>query len=160
MSRSPIRGEEAQRRDASVALGAGESELQRLDALCSDEWDRPDDVELRARYAVFSAQRTGSEWLCDILRQRGIGIPFEYFNHEHIFTIAERIGCLLEGRRVELKRYIARLEPLRSRHGIFGVKLQPDQLRTLSEGREDNAVEFLRRFDRVLLLRRRDRLLQ
>ncbi len=141
-------------------VGAGKSELLRLDALCSEEWDRPDNVALRARYAIFSAQRTGSEWLCDFLRQRAIGIPFEYFNHTHMMRIGARLGCVLAKDRIDIERYIALLEPLRSRHGIFGTKLQPDQLRTVSADSNDKAVAMLRRFDQVLLLRRRDRLLQ
>ncbi len=142
------------------SVGAGESERRRLDALCSEEWDRPDDIGLRARYVVFSAQRTGSEWLCDFLRQRGIGIPFEYLNHAHALRIADRLGCRVGEYAVDLPQYFALLEPLRARHGIFGMKLQPDQLRTFSLGNDDEAVRFLRRFDRVLLVLRRDRLLQ
>ena len=140
--------------------GAGLSELAHKDALCSAQWDHPDGAGLRARYAIFSAQRTGSEWLCDYLRQCAIGVPFEYFNHVFMLRIGARLGCALPGSRIDLERYVALLEPLRARHGIFGTKLQPDQLRTISAGDGARAAAFLRRFDKVILLRRRDTLLQ
>ena len=141
-------------------VGAGKNELMTVDALCSEQFDRPDDLGVCARYAVFSAQRTGSGWLDDFLRQRGLGIPFEYFNHAHMPRIAARLGCMLASQSVDLERYIALLEPLRAKHGVFGTKLQPDQLRTISAGSDAKAVSLLRRFDQVLWLRRRDTLLQ
>ncbi|HLJ18999.1 MAG TPA: Stf0 family sulfotransferase [Stellaceae bacterium] len=140
--------------------GAGANERGRIDDLCSETWDRPDDGSLRARFVIFSAQRSGSEWLCDYLRRCGIGIPFEYFNHEHMPTIGGRLGCMLAPRRIDFPRYIALLDARRARNGIFGTKLQPDQLRVIFGNDRGGALEMLRRFDRVIFLRRRDRLLQ
>jgi Stf0 sulfotransferase len=140
--------------------GAGQNEVLRNDALCSEQWDRPDELGLRARYAVFSAQRTGSEWLCDYLRQCAIGVPFEYFNHGFMLQIADRLGCASPGNFVFVSRYISALEPLRARNGIFGTKLQPDQLRTISDRSDDRAVAALQHFDRLVLLGRRDKFLQ
>jgi hypothetical protein len=56
--------------------GAGKNELLHKEDLSSERWDCADAASPRLRYAVFSAQRTGSELLCDYLRERGIGIPF------------------------------------------------------------------------------------
>ena len=149
-----------ERRHSFKKTGAGHNEILHRDALCSEQWDRPDEVGLRARYAVFSAQRTGSEWLCDYLRQCAIGVPFEYYNHGFMLQIADRLGCSLPGNFVFFRRYMSMLEPLRARHGIFGTKLQPDQLRTITAESDDRAVTMLRRFDRLVLLGRRDKFLQ
>ena len=141
-------------------VGPGKIESLRWEILCSEQWDHPDDLGLRARYAVFSVQRTGSGWLCDYLRQCGLGVPFEYFNHAFASRIAERLGCLERGGLLHVGRCIARLEPLRARHGIFGTKLQPDQLRSMSAQSDARAIALLDRFDKLILLRRQDRLLQ
>jgi len=148
-------------RDSSEErAGAGKNELLHKEELCSERWDRSEGTGTRLRYAIFSAQRTGSELLCDYLRERGVGIPFEYFNHTYMHEIAGRLGCVLPDRRIKLIRYISLLEPKRTRNGIFGTKLQPDQLKTIS--REDGAAAraWLGGFDRIVLLRRRDKLLQ
>ncbi len=141
-------------------IGAGRNEMLHKETLCSERWDRADGDGPRLRYVIFSAQRTGSELLCDYLRERGVGIPFEYFNHTHMPQIATRLGCVLPDGRVNLMRYISLLEPKRTRNGIFGTKLQPDQLRTISRDDEGQARAMLSRFDRIIVLRRRDRLLQ
>jgi LPS sulfotransferase NodH len=141
-------------------VGAGKNEVRHKADLCSEGLDSVDGAAPRSRYVIFSAQRTGSELLCDYLRERGIGIPFEYFNHAHMPRIAGRLGCMLPDGRVNVMRYIALLEPRRAKNGIYGTKLQPDQLRTISRDDSANAREMLRRFDRIVLLRRRDKLLQ
>ncbi|HLJ19000.1 MAG TPA: Stf0 family sulfotransferase [Stellaceae bacterium] len=112
-----------------------------------------------ARYVVFSAQRTGSSWLCGYLLQRGLGVPFEYLNPVYVKRIATRLGMSAE-LGVDIAGFMARLQPLRTRHGIFGMKLQPHQLRMASAGNPAEALAILRRFDKVILLRRRDQLLQ
>jgi len=141
-------------------IGAGKNEVLLKEALSSEHWDRSDGTPTRLRYVVFSPQRTGSELLCSHLAQRGIGIPFEYFNHLFMPRIARRLGCLGEDGRIVVARYLALLEPKRTRNGIFGTKLQPDQLNVLAAGDAESARSILRRFDRIILLRRRDKLLQ
>ena len=154
---------DAERRAETTAVtqpGVGVNERRRIDDLCSERWDRPDDRGLRARFVIFSAQRSGSEWLCDYLRQCGIGIPFEYFNVEHMDRLGDRLGCMLGPRRIGFARYVEVLEDRRARNGIFGTKLQPDQLRLIARDDRGEALAMLRRFDRLVFLRRRDSLLQ
>lgn len=141
-------------------VGAGKNEMLHKEELCSERWDRADGDSPRLRYVIFSAQRTGSELLCDYLRERGIGIPFEYFNHTYLPQIARRLVCVLPDGRINIGRYISLLEPRRTRNGIFGTKLQPDQLTTISGGDSAGARAWLSRFDRIVLLRRQDKLLQ
>ena len=78
-------------------VGAGKTQSQHWESLCSEKWDHPDDLGLHARYAVLSVQRTGSSWLCDYLRQCRLGVPFEYFNQMFAVRIGERLGCIAPG---------------------------------------------------------------
>jgi LPS sulfotransferase NodH len=141
-------------------IATGKKELLHMEALISERWDRSDGVATRFRYVVLSLQRTGSELLCASLQQRGLGIPFEYFNPKIAADIAGRLGALDAKDRVSVPRYVAALHAKRSRHGVFGAKLQPDQLQRVVGGNKEAAKTMLRRFDKVILLRRRDRLLQ
>jgi LPS sulfotransferase NodH len=151
----------AQHEDSSLTqIGAGKNEVLLKEALSSEQWDRSDGTPTRLRYMIFSPQRTGSELLCSHLTQRGIGMPFEYFNHLFMPKIARRLGCLGQDGRIVVARYLSLLEPKRTRNGIFGTKLQPDQLNVLAAGDSERARSILRRFDKIILLRRRDKLLQ
>ena len=109
---------------------------------------------------VFASQRTGSTWLSSYLLQQGIGVPFEYFNPLFLMSIGARLGCMLAETRIDIVSYIDRLQRLRSRHGLFGTKLQPDHLRMITVGDAAGALSMLRGFDKVVVLRRADRLRQ
>jgi LPS sulfotransferase NodH len=74
--------------------------------------------------------------------------------------IAARLGCALPDRRINIVRYVSLLETKRTRNGVFGTKLQPDQLKTISVQDIAAARAWLSRFDRIVLLRRQDKLLQ
>ena len=140
--------------------GRGKNESRRIDEMCSERWDSPTDEVPRFRYVVLSGERTRSGLLCDYLGQRGIGIPIEYFNLQYMERIAQRLGCLLPDGRIDVPRYMTLLEYKRTRNGIFGTKLQPTQLLTASNEDSAKATAILRRFDRAILLRRRDKVLQ
>jgi len=98
--------------------------------------------------------------LCDYLGQRGTGIPIEYFHLQYMERIAKRLGCLLPDGRIDVPRYMELLESKRTRNGIFGTKVQPTQLLNVSNEDRTKATAILRRFDRAILLRRRDKVLQ
>src|SRR5215469_5482074 len=141
-------------------IGSGKHEISRIEDMCSDRLDSPDGLKPQFRYVVFSVGRTRSELLCAYLVQRGIGVPFEYFHEEYLRRIAARLGCLGSDGRIDVPRYIELVESRRTRNGIFGAKLQPYQLLTLSGEDDTKASALLRRFDKVILLRRRDKVLQ
>jgi LPS sulfotransferase NodH len=140
--------------------GRGKNELLRIDEQCSERWDSLEDQTPRFRYVVLSGERTRSGLLCDYLAQRGIGLPIEYFNLEYMQRIGKRLGCMLPDGRIDVPNYMRQLEAKRARNGIFGTKLQPSQLLTASNEDVAKATALLRRFDRAILLRRRDKLLQ
>ena len=141
-------------------IGAGKHEINRIEEMCSERLDSGDGLKPRFRYVVFSVGRTRSELLCAYLVQHAIGVPFEYFHHEFMRRIAARLGCMSPDGRIDVQRYVELLESKRSRNGIFGTKLQPHQLLTLSGEDDAKASVLLRRFDRMILLRRRDKVLQ
>lgn len=143
------------------SAGAGKRDFLRKEAMCSEQWDCSDGPTTpRFRYVVFSLQRTRSELLCDYLIQRATGVPFEYFHHLFMRKIADRLGCPARHGHVEMQRYLSLLESKRTRNGIFGTMLQPEHLKELFGDDNTAAVRLLRRFDRIILLRRRDRVLQ
>src|SRR5690348_5118728 len=135
-----------------------ETERRYKERLRSPEWDVGNGAEPRLQYVLLSLPRTGSEWLCAVFRQRGLGVPLEYLTATEI---AQRLGCADEAGNIDLPKYVKRLQATRtSLNGVFGLKLHPLHLRAASASDERRAAETLARFDRVLLLRRRDRLLQ
>ena len=75
--------------------GAGGPEERRYDeALISERWDTGGSVAPHTRYALFAQMRTGSELVCADLRQRGIGVPHEYFQSKMMPRMAQRLGVL------------------------------------------------------------------
>lgn len=114
------------------------------------------------RYAVFSSQRTGSNYLCRRLCNLTgrLGLPAEYLNPRAIKMMSARL--LPEaaiGSQVPLGRYLAALMQARTTEdGAFGIKVQPAQLMALV-GRQPKAMlDFFQGFDRIVLLTRQDKL--
>ena len=116
----------------------------------------------QVRYLVLSPQRTGSNYLCRRLcNVRGrFGLPSEYLNPPAVRMIVPRI---LPGLPIDklppLGRYMAALERIRtSEDGMFGIKVQPEQLYPHTGRETKGALEFVRRFERLVLITRRDKL--
>ena len=135
-----------------------ETERRYKERLRSREWDVGNGAAPKLQYVLLSLPRTGSEWVCAVFRQRGLGVPLEYLTAD---DLAQRLGCADAAGNIDLPTYVKRLQATRtSPNGVFGLKLHPLHLRAASGGDERRAAETLARFNRVLLLRRRDRLLQ
>lgn len=145
---------------SEINIGVGEKERRHIEALVSEQGDCTDGTPTRLRYAIFSLPRTGSDLLSVYLRQRGAGMPFEYFNPHYVFKFADRLGGRNPAGRIVVPELFARLEAKRTKQGMFGVKVQPDQLMLIASEKKNAARTILRRFDRIILLRRRDRLMQ
>ncbi len=128
------------------------------ETLISPQWDVGDGREPRLKYAILATPRTGSEFLCASLRRRGIGVPMEYLG---VFSIADRLGCQDDAGNTPLSPYFAQLYAKRTTlNGIFGIKVLPMQLRRFARDDIAAAADFFSYFDRVLLLQRKDKLLQ
>lgn len=136
-------------------------ELDYMVSLASEAWDAPRPVPVRHRYVIFALPRTGSEYLCARLRRIGAGAPIEYFHQFSLKMLAARLGCLDAAGRLDIERYFAGLEAKRTTpNGIFGIKLIARQLSAAAGKDLGRASQLLGRFDRVLYLRRQDRLSQ
>ncbi|MGO8754995.1 MAG: Stf0 family sulfotransferase [Gallionellaceae bacterium] len=112
------------------------------------------------RYAVFSQQRSGSNWLCARLSNlREFGIPAEYLNGHFSPDIAKRLLGKTTG--FDFPTYLAAVECARSSPGgRFGIKIQPHQLFALVKNDMAAAANFLKRYDALILLTRQDKLAQ
>jgi LPS sulfotransferase NodH len=145
--------------DGGVGAGAGERRLG--EALVSEQWDRTCDRPPHTRYAIFALMRTGSGLLCADLRQRGLGVPHEYFQSAIMPQMAQRLGVLDPDGRIALPRFMTALSAKRTTpNGIFGIKIQAAQLSRIVNGNAELGGRLLAEHDKIVLLRRRDTLMQ
>ncbi len=117
-------------------------------------------VEPKFRYAIFSSQRTGSNYLCARLSNAKdrYGIPMEYLHPDAIRLMGARLFPGVAGA-ISLECYLDAVAKVRATaDGWFGTKIQPDQLLPLVGGNLNSAIGFLGSFDRLILLTRRDKL--
>ena len=108
-------------------------------------------------YLICSSPRAGSNLLTKALRKTGKGgVPFEYFNPISIKAYATRIG----ERQLRFDQYVEFLLTNRiDSHGTFGLKAHFHQASALLVETEDLS-SFLSRFDRIIFLRRRNKVSQ
>jgi LPS sulfotransferase NodH len=114
------------------------------------------------RYAIFSSQRTGSNYLCARLNnvKNSLGIPMEYLHPDAIHFLGARLFPDSVGP-IKLERYLDAVARVRTtRDGWFGAKIQPNQLLPLFDGDFNSAARFLGSFDRLIFITRRDKLRQ
>ncbi len=112
------------------------------------------------RFCVCSTPRSGSTLLCNILKSTGLaGVPDEYLNPLYIeaWTNNDRPESFV------FSQYIANLEARRtSANGYFGIKIHWRHL-DLGFGKAmQSSVSnpFLARFDKFILIVRKDKLAQ
>ena len=131
-------------------------------------YDSPEAYEVTTRYAIFASPRTGSDYVCARLAnfQDMLGIPMEYLHQDAVAEISARAPqppAVVAGTTgsVSVSEYMELLEGLRATpDGYFGLKAQPAQLLALAEGKFDQVVEFLREFDKLILMYRKDKVAQ
>lgn len=100
------------------------------------------------RYAICSSRRSGTSYLCSLLRGAGIGDAREYLNPWHQSHRAGTGLPLLASTPQEFDTLVARAAV----NGVFGIKLFPDF---------PACFDFIRHADcRCFWLRRHDRLRQ
>jgi LPS sulfotransferase NodH len=126
----------------------------------SPTFDFPVHVPARSRFIVLSTPRSGSTLLTSALYESSLaGAPFEYF-HSNVLKQAGNPERLPNG----LKGYFEGLEKRRtSRNGFFGMKLAHEQFDSLFGGSPisaDYGFNFLRGFNKFILIRRRDKIMQ
>lgn len=114
------------------------------------------------RYLIFSPQRTGSNYLCRRLcNVKGhFGLPSEYLHPKAIQMMSPRlIAGVGEKQKIPLGKYMRAIERARTTEdGYFGIKVQPSQLLAALGHQEKLIPHFMERFDRIVLMTRRDKL--
>lgn len=124
------------------------------------QFDSETAAEPALSYAILSSPRTGSNYLCARLSNMKdrFGLPMEYLHADAIRLMGPRLLPGVTGN-ISLESYLRAGASVRaSRDGWFGIKVQPDQLLPPFRGNLDSAIAFLRGFDRLILLTRRDKL--
>ncbi len=121
------------------------------------------------RYLMFASQRTGSNYVCARLGnfRDALGIPMEYFHRDALAEFGAHVpgsgdaSAVGSARRIDFAEYMKVLEHRRTtQDGCFGIKVQPAQLMTLVAENIDRAVAFLRTFDKLIIMLRKDKLAQ
>lgn len=123
-------------------------------------FDCGESVEPRYRYAIFSSQRTGSNYLCARLLnvKDCLGIPMEYLHADAVRVMGCRLFPGVAGA-VSVGSYLNAVAGVRTtRDGWFGTKIQPNQMLPLLDGDFARIVGFLRGFDRLIFMTRGDKL--
>ncbi len=129
--------------------------------LISEERDFPKiDHPPARRYLLCSTPRSGSELLTDALHATGhAGDPLEYLN-ANLMAAWLRDRPSLKGE-LDMQAYFNDLEARRtSPSGIFGVKTHYSQLAALWPGSAADQLDYLARFQAVVLVTRRDKVAQ
>ena len=133
------------------------------------DYDSPQAFAVASRYVIFSSPRTGSNYLCARLSnfRDALGIPMEYIHADALAEIGARTLGGSAGpaagppSQIDIGAYLKALERHRTTaDGWFGLKLQPGQLFGMTGGNVDQAVSFLRKFDKVVVMLRKDKLAQ
>jgi LPS sulfotransferase NodH len=110
------------------------------------------------RWAIVAQARTGSTLLADMLHNRGAGFAAEYLNP--LLQAAYRRRFSIAGKDFRLDKYLEHVCSLRTTgDGMFGMKCLHVQL-VDAYPKTAAMRRFLERFDRFILLSRRDRLAQ
>lgn len=114
------------------------------------------------RYLIFSSQRTGSNYLCRRLCNTTgyFGLPSEYLHPKAIQMMASRlIPNSGQTGKIPLGMYLQNIEQARTTaDGYFGIKVQPSQLLAVVGRQAQDVQRFVERFDRLVLMTRRDKL--
>lgn len=113
------------------------------------------------RYLLCSTARCGSNMVSDMLLKTGrAGDPLEYLNPRYMAGYQRSIGAA-HANQPSFARYLDEIERRRSSpNGHFGIKMHFEHLEANFSRDMKQALLFLKRFDRVVSLRRRDKLAQ
>lgn len=126
----------------------------------STERDFTANVPVKMRYCILSSPRSGSTLLGRMLFEtRMAGDPQEYFNPPLLLVERERVN----NPNLSLNEFLKSMENRRtSPNGVFGMKLHYSQMLGAFKARkpDQRMVKWLNKFDRLIWIRRRDKLRQ
>jgi LPS sulfotransferase NodH len=97
------------------------------------EFDGPDGL-LKTSLLIFGTPRTGSQTICRLLHEVGLGVPAEYFLPRIIKQYCERFRVGLPPDAASfMKDYVQAIRERRCLNGVLSCKMQPDQHRKLTD---------------------------
>jgi trehalose 2-sulfotransferase len=135
--------------------------IKKTDHVMSPQQDfLPYEGRPHTRYLLCSTARSGSTLVSDLLAGTGLaGDPQEYLNRRIMAAWMRRQG--IQDGLMNLDDYLAFLDAHRTTpNGIFGIKVHFEHLQDIW-GKDVRAmIEFIKGFDRVVLLSRQDKLAQ
>lgn len=116
----------------------------------------PSPEGIKLRYVLCSSPRSGSTLISDMLYRIGLaGDPLEYFNKKLLDYYQKHYG------KTGIDAYLEDIERRRtSPNGIFGIKLHYYQAAMVWKGRESEGLTHLARYDKKILITRRDKIAQ
>ena len=86
------------------------------------------DGKLNASLLIFSGPRTGSQTICRLLYEVGLGVPAEYFVSALIKQYCERFLAGSPPNAASfMKDYVQAIRERRCRNGVLSCKMQADQ---------------------------------
>ncbi len=91
--------------------------------LLGPSYDAPADLPVTRRYVIAATPRSGSTMLAEGLMAAGMGVPAEYFDLDGTASVVAGRWEI-----TDFTEYVDRLLCLRSRNGVFGVKVHWHQL--------------------------------
>lgn len=111
------------------------------------------------RYLLCSSPRCGSTLLGEMLYGTGVaGDPLEYLNGLYV---ASHLRQSAPSGKLSLQQYLGEIQKRRtSPNGYFGIQIHFAHFNRTIGRHPDQTLEFLRAQDRIILLRRRDKVAQ
>ncbi len=100
-------------------------------------FDQPFNNKLKKLIVVFSTERSGSTFLCDLMYRAGVCLPHEYFQpYNYMPLFAERWGAL-DGGKISIKSYCQSLIKNRtSADGVLGLNLHGSHIYLFEQARK------------------------
>ena len=124
----------------------------------SPERDFLDETPVKQRYGILSSPRSGSTLLGRFLHETKVaGDPQEYFNPPLLALERQRSG----NEKLGMNQFLQLMEKRRtSPNGVFGIKMHYHQLLGVFQTNKPTpkVVECLRKLDKLIWIRRRDRI--
>lgn len=117
----------------------------------------PDTAKRKRPILILGAPYSDSEYLAEIIRQNGFGNPREYLDR----TLG---AWLMHQKDFQVARYMATVDKLYRKDGVFDMILHTDVMHALFENTRtswDTLLQWIRRYDaKVIYFSRRDKMAQ
>lgn len=142
-------------------MSAAGSDLSNGPSLLDPRWDVPGKPAVLLRYAIIGSEVTGSPALSRRMRDFGLGLPFPYLEQDVVPKLATRLGCWDMYGNMQTDEYLSHLASVRTTaNGVFGLEVSMMTARNFTRAEPDRPGKFWRNFDKIILLRRRDKAMQ